>query len=345
MKKTFLLLIAVAVGTLSGFAQSDLVATLSHGSNLSTYYGADALSEAYTAATEGDVITLSPGVFNAVNIEKAITVRGAGMQPMEGNGYVPTQIGGGFTVTVPSSSSSVLTLEGIQCFETVKMSGNNLASVNISKSRFYGLQGDGVNLNAYSCVFENLTSNYYNGNTILNCLNCVIKNPISYGLNNGKLAKIIATNCLVLNFVDYRGHVLEYCNFKNCVIYEFVDLPQTNSAQNCIGIFNVSGGDIFKSLVNSSNVMVDGDGEIAYATVFKTLRFNDIADYNFPSSNETYELTPTAAATYLGDDGKQVGIYGGTNPFDPTPSNPQIKKFTVDSSVNSGKLSVKINVE
>ena len=90
--------------------------------------------------------------------------------------------------------------------------------------------------------------------------------------------------------------------------------------------------------------MVEGTSETAYATVFKTLRVNDL-DIKFPSPNETFELTPTAAATYLGDDGKQVGIYGGTNPFDPTPSNPQIKKFTVDSSVNSGKLSVKINVE
>ena len=342
MKKIFLMLIAAAVGTLSGFAQSDLVATLSHGSNLSTYYGADALSEAYTAAAEGDVITLSPGTFNAVNIEKAITVRGAGMQPMEGNGYVPTQIVGVFTVTVPSSSS-ILTLEGIQCFETVNMSGNNLASVNISKSRFYGLGGDGINLNAHSCVFENLTSNCYNGNTVLNCLNCVVKNPYSQGIYNQKFAKIVSTNCLVLDFTANSGHVLESCIFKNCVIYDGYDLSGTNSAQNCIGI-SYDGGDIFKNLVNASNVMVEGTSETAYATVFKTLRVNDL-DIKFPSPNETFELTPTAAATYLGDDGKQVGIYGGTNPFDPTPSNPQIKKFTVDSSVNSGKLSVKINVE
>ena len=60
---------------------------------------------------------------------------------------------------------------------------------------------------------------------------------------------------------------------------------------------------------------------------------------------ETFELTETAAATYLGDDGTQVGIYGGTNPFNPTPTNPQVKKFTVNSTTDGDQLKVKINVE
>ena len=58
MKKLFLSLIAVIVGTMGSYAQSDLIATLTHGSSLTTFPGATALSEAYTAAAEGDVITL-----------------------------------------------------------------------------------------------------------------------------------------------------------------------------------------------------------------------------------------------------------------------------------------------
>lgn len=338
MKKMFLMLIAVTVGTLSGFAQSDLVATLSHGSNLSTYYGADALSEAYTAAAEGDVITLSPGTFNAVNIEKAITVRGAGMQPMEGNGYVPTQIGGGFNITVPSSSSSVLTLEGIQCLEGVQINGENLAPINIFKSSFDYLRGDGVNMNATSCKFGYLYSSLdIGGNTILNCQNCIIVDTYSQGHSLGKTAKIIASNCVVGSQSDHN--YIEYGVFKNSIIATYFNLSSTNSAQNCIGINGGYAPDVFENIVSASNVMIEGARETAYSKVFKTLKGITL------TPSETYELTPTAAATYLGDDGKQVGIYGGTNPFDPTPSNPQIKKFTVDSSVNSGKLSVKINVE
>lgn len=86
--------------------------------------------------------------------------------------------------------------------------------------------------------------------------------------------------------------------------------------------------------------MIEGSGEEAYSTVFQTLK----GMKSLPIV-EDYMLTTNAAATYLGDDGKQVGIYGGPTPFNPLPNNPQIKKFVVDSSTEGGKLNVKINVE
>lgn len=64
------------------------------------------------------------------------------------------------------------------------------------------------------------------------------------------------------------------------------------------------------------------------------------------SDNETFELTETAKATYLGTDGTQVGIYGGMLPFDTTPSNPRITKCNVAAkSTADGKLSVDIEVK
>ena len=64
------------------------------------------------------------------------------------------------------------------------------------------------------------------------------------------------------------------------------------------------------------------------------------------SDNETYELTETAKATYLGTDGTQVGIYGGMLPFDTTPSNPRITKCNVAAkSTADCKLSVDIEVK
>jgi len=75
--------------------------------------------------------------------------------------------------------------------------------------------------------------------------------------------------------------------------------------------------------------------------IFKTLTWLGES----PAFTETFELTETAAATYLGDDGTQVGIYGGTTPFNPTPTNPQVKKFTVNSTTEGDQLKVKINVE
>lgn len=47
-----------------------------------------------------------------------------------------------------------------------------------------------------------------------------------------------------------------------------------------------------------------------------------------------------------GTDGTEVGIYGGSLPYDPTPTNPQITKFNVASKTTAdGKLSVDIEVK
>lgn len=352
MKKLFLSLIAVIVGTMGSYAQSDLVATLTHGSSLTTFTGATALSEAYTAAAEGDVITLSPGVFNAVDIEKAITVRGAGMVGLESNGYVSTQLSGNLTINVPLGTSSVLTIEGVHVLGVVEMRGDNLAPVKISKSRFENpVDAKGVNMSAYASIFTSyLCAKYGDGiNTTLNCHNCVIEQASSYGRSSGAVSKIVATNCTLHassgSHYLYGGNV-DGSIFTNCIIIcdaenSYSILPNTCSAQNCIGISQVNSLDIFANIVNSSNVMIEGTGEAAFTPIFKTLKSLS----SNPAITETFELTETAAATYLGNDGTQVGIYGGSYPFDPTPTNPQVKKFTVSNTTDGGTLKVKINVQ
>lgn len=119
----------------------------------------------------------------------------------------------------------------------------------------------------------------------------------------------------------------------------YYTLPSNSIANNCLS--NIY--DTFNSSSGEDNVTVTNDMSL----IFKTLCppeniYPNVVTRNY---NETFELTEEAAATYLGDDGKQVGIYGGTDPFNPTPTNPQVKKFIVNSNANNGKLSVKINVE
>lgn len=352
MKKLLLSLIVLAIGTMGSYAQDELVATLSHGSSLSTFLGADAFTKAYEAAVEGDVITLSPGVFNVCTIEKAITIRGAGMKPMESNGYVSTQLADNLTVNVPSETTSVLTIEGVQTLGNVYFNGNNQAPVKVLKCRFEAyVQGFGISMNAYSCIFaDGLNAehyNYYYQSTTLNCMNCVIVKAQSRGYTlvngTGYVAKIIATNCIVNVSVDGIGN----SSFTNCIITSvegyFGDfpLPSSCTAQNCIGINAVETPDLFVNIDDPSNVMIEGHREEAFASVFKTLQ---VLMKN-PDINETYELTAEAAAKYLGDDGKQVGIYGGTNPYTPTPTNPQIKKFSVSSTTEGEQLKVRINVQ
>ena len=101
MKKTFLLVVLMS---LIGFnyvaAQSSLIATLSHENDVKVFYGASALKEAHEAAVGGDVITLSSGRFNAVDITKAITLRGAGMALDTVYHNEPTVLSGDFKICV-----------------------------------------------------------------------------------------------------------------------------------------------------------------------------------------------------------------------------------------------------
>ena len=63
MKKTLLLFVAICCMALT-YAQAPM-AILTHGTNMTPYYGGDALINAYNAAQDGDLITLSSGVFSS----------------------------------------------------------------------------------------------------------------------------------------------------------------------------------------------------------------------------------------------------------------------------------------
>jgi len=66
-KRIVFAIIAVISGTMGMLAQTALVATLSHGNDVLTFYGTNAFIEAYNAAVEGDCITLSSGVFEGID--------------------------------------------------------------------------------------------------------------------------------------------------------------------------------------------------------------------------------------------------------------------------------------
>ena len=353
MKKMILSLIVAVAGMLSCFAQDDLVATLNHGSSLTTYMGEDALAQAYEAAVDGDVITLSPGVFVAVDMKKAIILRGAGYKPMASNGYVSTQITGSMSIEIPSSGTSVFTMEGLDFLNgNITICSDKKYDVVLSKCKFRrSVNGHGINLKSTHCIFNGLyaySGGSYNGSVIyrsttLNCQSCMIDNAHSSGLNATKMNKIIATNCIVGVYPN-GGDGVPYSTFVNSIIIgatmSYGILPETGTAHGCIGILANGTQSMFANIIDPTNVMIDGTGDTAYAKIFKTLR-----NTQEPSLYETFELTDAAKTTYLGDDGTQVGVYGGTAPFTLESTNPQVTKFVVSSTTEGSQLKVKINVE
>ena len=92
MKKTLLLLVAIALTSAKMMAEG-LAATLQQGETMTAFYGVNAFVDAYNAAEDGAVITLSEGQFNDVtSIEKSITV--VGNMAFDVEGYEKTYISG-----------------------------------------------------------------------------------------------------------------------------------------------------------------------------------------------------------------------------------------------------------
>ena len=153
MKKLFVSLVAMVMATMS-YAQSNLVATLSHEGEVSVFHGANSLKEAMAAANHGDIITLASGQYNSVDITKAITLRGAGLEGNDANtGSSRTQINGSFSINIPNTTSKNLTIEGIWHDGTITVSGT-LNNATLQKCRFLNI---GYNsscnvINSLTCI-------------------------------------------------------------------------------------------------------------------------------------------------------------------------------------------------
>lgn len=345
MKKYFVtLFLSVFCFVVQVSAQSSVIATLFHDGDIKTFYGTGALRSAHAAAVHGDVITLSSGSFTATDITKAVTLRGAGMEYDSISVTEPTIISGDFSIQIASDSTlqnNNLVMEGIYHNAsgsiTVKGSLNNPQFV---KCRLYqircsvasGTYGYMYYANFINCVIAYEVGFYsYGSATFVNCY----LNDLYQGNSQSSHE---FHNCVVkdVNFYNVYNTV-----FRNCFLYAAsttnCNLPTSSPAYNCVGYTDSTTGGIFTYQSNTTNTKVS-----SLSDVFKTWTGSSLANFK----TERLELTDAAKTKYLGSDGTQIGIYGGSIPFDSRPSNPQITKLNVASkSTADGKLSVDIEVK
>ncbi len=323
-------------------AQSSLIATLSHENDVKVFYGASALKEAHEAAVGGDVITLSSGTFNSVNITKAITLRGAGMAVDTVNNVMPTILSGDFTIS-ESDSIHNLTMEGLYHNGNMRYSGK-LDRAQFIRCRFYVVDSSSSsfsNCSFLNCRIASLFSCYGYGNMFCNC---IIEDIYFnyYGQNVTNLSTYgsgLFYNCVLnIDGSNPQSMCTSKSSFENCIlIYDATTriLVSGTSAYNCLVVGTTN--DIFANVPNNTNKVVS-----LYSDVFKTYKtMQSIAN----NDDETFELTEEAKAKYLGLDGTQVGIYGGAIPYNTTPAIPKITKCNVAAkSTVDGKLSVDVEV-
>lgn len=348
MKKYFVtLFLSVFCFVVQVSAQSSVIATLFHDGDIKTFYGTGALRSAHAAAVHGDVITLSSGSFTATDITKAVTLRGAGMEYDSVSVTEPTIISGDFSIQIASDSTlqnNNLVIEGIyhNASGSILVQGS-LKNPQFVKCRLYEIKCSSHSAsygymhyaNFINCVIAYRVYYYTSGSATF--VNCYVSGIDSYSSNSSASNEI--QNCVV----EYSNSEYNNTVFRNCFLYANIItstynvLPSTSPAYNCVAMSITSSTNIFANQSNTTNTQVS-----SLSDVFKTWTGSSLANFN----TERLELTDAAKTKYLGSDGTQIGIYGGSIPFDPRPSNPQITKLNVASkSTADGKLSVDIEVK
>lgn len=315
MKRTFLLICTILCANVL-MAQEQL-ATLKHNDSIRVYYGADAFKQAYNAAVNGDVITLSDGIFNTTNVRKGITLRGNGACGDTSRNAIGTYFLDGFYVKGLGDSLQ-FSAEGIyfQYFDAGTSGSDASYNTKFTKCRITSCTGYGIQ--AVNCVigYCNGSSSHTNiyTNCVLNhfpdystCNNCIMKG--TYSSTSDHYAY---NNCIVINTSTY-SHSL------------------TGAVMDCILIGRFSN----TSPASSRNVTM------SISDVFENWDGNTIS-----TDLETYVLKSSVSDTIVGFDGSEVGIFGGLMPFEKwTPTYSVIKRCNVSNRTTAdGKLSVDIEV-
>jgi len=339
MKKILILAFALMLSVFT-FAQQQL-AVLNHNNEITTYYGADAFIEAHSAAVNGDVITLSSGVFNATNISKAVTIRGAGAWADTTGGA--TMLRNNFIINI-AQDSNYFTMEGIYAY-------NNVYCQQIYNPQFI------------KCHFQwiGLLSGYYDRSTLSNAsfVNCIL---MYWYPRNQQAYNTYANGTQFINSVIMESNCYNCYTtndtYVNCVVRQHPENAPSRMFQNCVLYYDYSGttapANNSSTSYNCLYVQLNADstktdelfapmtGHVLWNkrgmnTVFKT--------FNGSTEGANFELLDSVATNCLGADGTQIGIYGGAMPFDPHVTSPLIKRINVaNRSTSDGKLEVDIEV-
>lgn len=310
-------------------AQSPCTTTLQHGDNITVFYDRYSFAEALDAASDGDIITLSAGTFQAANITKMVKIYGTGFS---GDNLFSTHIDGEIQIIVSNDDDRVLYVEGVDFIDGVYWDGT-LPHISLYKCRLGYWSGSATNVFFNSCRIWDFNPGFDCKNTFLS--NCVIHNMHDpYDV----LSSIGIINSIVLQI---EPDVLGY--FKNSIIGGSVNDTLANllTADNCMFVnINYYERGSEKGLYSNCWRVTDSDITEIFDGVYTDIMAD--LDYNsFP-----FKLTDSAAALYIGTDSTQIGIYGGQEPYSDIPSIPAITSSNIPSyTTKDGKLDVRINVE
>ena len=276
---------------------------------------------------------------------KAITIRGAGMLPDSIRNTDRTIIQGWFLVDVPYDSVFHFKMEGVKLTEP---------SIN-QYGRIYNAEFVKCYIPAFH--WSNSSNSIMSNTTFINCYigtitllanssgNTFINSYLKFGYGCAESGTTLS-NCIAYlnptraNDMNIQNSILFYWN-EGMSNY---GRPQSVSRNSFTSYYCIGGCNGYSGTADYFDTT---DSENHHLYNFRALSsvFKNFSQSTQLTDTTSFELQDSIATTILGNDGTQVGIYGGLYPFDPRVSNPQIRRINVaNRSTADGKLSVDIEV-
>lgn len=358
MKKLFFSLVLAFMALMNVNAQEVQLATLQKADGLQVFYGSDAFREAMAAAENGNTISLGAGAYSAVDITKAVKIYGSGYETKTnteaqetGELSFSTRLVGDFSIAIDSVNGQAnegLYIEGVYSNNRI-MVIKDLTTASFVKCRFQNFafwktinRNDMTNSKNIQFIQCRFASWFEPGNTEnISIVNCII----NYLGRNRPTSSAIVQNSVIFKVVsNFRaifknvviGHVWGYDNYRSHP-YDFENAIGTAPLNAACSVYNsifCGTEDFLQSIITKSGNWQNID----FQSIFK----KEVSEY---SDDNMYELTDESKTTYLGTDGKEIGLYGGANPFSPILTIPRVVKKDIAAQTADGKLKVNIKVE
>ncbi|MBR1520873.1 MAG: hypothetical protein IJ635_06520 [Bacteroidaceae bacterium] len=340
-KSAFVAFLAT-VFSLNLSAQSVPVAVLQHGDDVKTFTGTTAFKEAMDAAESGDLISLSAGVFQFVDITKAVKIQGVGYVQDEENGRYRTTLdllykgGDNSFINIPENEEG-LYVEGVYFSSNTNRNVRAQGVLNqfVFKNCYFGSLRFGYGMGRFESEMG-LIENCKIGRLMTgNVKNLSINNSVInfFTISDDDTPSI--NHCVITDQITSYGAGL----FQNSLLHKLAP-KSTDQYYNNVILHVSNSTDLITPNIQGNIIYTTGQ-EDEYCSYFQDPTHGNTFDVSYD-----YKLTDEAASMYISNDGTQVGIYGGEKPFTDVPSNPQItaKQIATQSDAD-GKLSVKITVE
>lgn len=332
MKKNLLSIVALCCTVAATAQGTDKIgAILQHGDDSNVYYGSTGLRQAYDAAVDGDVITLSKGTFDPVTIEKSVTIYGTGFENDDEAGTAITTINGHLNVGKADVVTDGIHIEGVKVNGSLR---NNYKLKNYTVKRCYITESMTFANNIENVLVKQcrIGGDLSGGKTILAdrllIANCYVWGQVNY-FSNESIVQIDHS------FVGYQYNT--YNDYNDYNIY--AQFLWTNSIINSRGPnYRMATGN-YATVKNC--IVVNGGGGIRDNNIVENCYFVDAANIFDDAEDVTYTESRTFKLkdedTYKGTDDTPIGPSGGAG-WVKIPTTPYVKNL--DAIVNGTQLGV-----